>query len=109
MTDSADPTPPVPEPPPGAVLIVEDDRVNRTLLSGHVERMGRPVIIAENGREALDRLASDNIDLVLLDMMMPEMDGRDFLSRVKERPEWRDVPVIIISAMSEADTAARCI
>jgi diguanylate cyclase (GGDEF)-like protein len=109
MPDPAESPPPVSDPPPGAVLIVEDDHSHRTLLSHHVERMGRPVIVAKNDHEALDRLGSEKIDLVLLDMMTPEMDGREFLARVKDRPEWRDIPVVIISAMSEAETAARCI
>ncbi len=94
---------------PGAVLIVEDDRINRALLSRHVERMGRRVAVAENGRQALDVLARDSCDLVLLDMMMPEMDGRELLARMKEREDLRSIPVVVISGLGEAETAAQCI
>jgi len=96
-------------PLPGAVLIVEDDRINRTLLARHVERMGRRVLVAENGREAVEMLGREKCDLVLLDMMMPEMDGREFLALITQRSEWRSIPVIVISGMTEAETAAQCI
>ncbi len=99
----------VPSPEPGAVLIVEDDEVSRLLLAVLVEDMGRRVLLAANGWQALETLLREKCDLVLLDVMMPEMDGQELLSRIKEREELRNIPVIIISGLDEDVTAARCI
>src|SRR3954451_15542572 len=79
------PAAPTDPPPAGAVLIVEDDRVNRTLLARHVERLGRRVVTADHGRQALDILRETPCDLVLLDVMMPEMDGHELLGVLKDR------------------------
>jgi two-component system cell cycle response regulator len=110
MSEMAEQTSPlIPSSEPGAVLVVEDDIINRTLLAASVERMGRTVLFAQNGEQALDLLVRKKCDLVLLDVMLPELDGRELLAHIKQHDEWRSIPVIVISGMGEAQTAAWCI
>ena len=91
------------------VLVVDDDEANRNVLSRRLFRLGYGVVEASNGREALEILSSQPIDLVLLDVMMPEMDGQEVLERKRGMPELRDIPVIMISALDDPDVAIRCI
>jgi adenylate cyclase len=93
-----------------AILVVDDNDDNRYALRRHLEREGYGGIeAAENGREALDRLAARPFDLVLLDIQMPELDGYEVLARMKSDAVLRHVPVIMISAVSELDSIVRCI
>ena len=82
----------------GQILLVEDDELTRETTRDLVVQHGFAVVEAANGREALDRLAEGLPDLVLLDLLMPEMDGFDFLEEVRRRPAWRTVPVIVLTA-----------
>jgi sigma-B regulation protein RsbU (phosphoserine phosphatase) len=93
----------------GFVLVVDDVEANREVLSRRLERQGYAVATAENGLQALERLRADAFDLVLLDIMMPEMDGYEVLQRLKADEAWRHIPVIMISALSELDSVVRCI
>jgi signal transduction histidine kinase len=101
------------EPPPGAgqafLLVVDDIEDNRKVLSRRLERQGYAVATAENGRQALERLRAETFDLVLLDIMMPEMDGYEVLQRLQADEALRHIPVIMISALSELDSVVRCI
>jgi CheY-like chemotaxis protein len=83
---------------PCPVLIVEDDASLRALLRRRLEKDGWTVIEAANGRVALEFMAEKRPDVVLLDLMMPEMDGFQFLDEVRKRAEWRSIPVIAITA-----------
>jgi len=80
------------------VLIVEDDARTRALLHTRLEKQGWSVIDAENGRVALERMAESSPDVILLDLMMPEVDGFQFLDRIRTREGWRSIPVIVITA-----------
>jgi PAS domain S-box-containing protein len=84
--------------PRGQILLVEDDEVTREATRDLVVRHGFAAIEAANGREALDRLAESLPDLILLDLLMPEMDGFEFLDEVRRQPTWRTVPVIVLTA-----------
>jgi len=95
--------------PPGRLLVVDDTEANRDLLARRLRALGHDVAIAKNGREALDSLAARDTDLVLLDIMMPEMDGFEVLERLREDPARRHVPVIMISAVDEIDSVVRAI
>ena len=93
----------------GYLLVVDDNEMNRDTLSRHLERQGHTVAVAENGRQALEMIQAHPFDLVLLDVMMPEMNGYQVLQRLKSDDAWRDIPVIMISALDEMDSVVRCI
>jgi len=85
----------------GRILIVDDDRMNRMLLSRTLERDGHTTASAESGEQALKMLGQAPYDVVLLDVVMPEMDGFEVLARVKGDPQTRHLPVIMISAVDD--------
>ena len=80
------------------VLIVEDDAQTREMLRVAVQKQGWQGIEAENGRIALERLSNQIPGVILLDLMMPEMDGFTFMAELRRRPEYRDIPVIVVTA-----------
>ena len=93
-----------------SALVVDDVEENRDLLVRRLRRLGiTDVGQAGNGREALERLAERNFDLVLLDIMMPEMNGYEVLDVLSADGRTHDLPVLVISALSEIDAVARCI
>jgi len=96
-------------PEPGQVLVVDDSSVNRYMLAQHVASLGHQATTAGDGREALGLLESTPFDLVLLDLMMPEMDGHEVLERMKGDPRLREIPVIMISGFDEIQAVVRCI
>ena len=96
-------------PPPGRVLVVDDTEVNRDLLARRLKALGHEVAFAENGRRALAMLQESEFDLVLLDIMMPELDGYQVLERLRADPERSHIPVIMISAVDEIESVVRCI
>jgi adenylate cyclase len=94
------------------ILVVDDTPFNRRLLVRLLEGIGHTAIEAADGRQALDRLrdeAAEPIDLVLLDIVMPEMDGHETLAALKADERLRETPVIVISAVDELDSVVRCI
>ena len=80
------------------VLLVEDDAPTSEMMHALLAREGWIVDEAANGKVALDRLHGPCPDLILLDLMMPEMDGFEFARRLRERPEWREIPVVVLTA-----------
>ncbi len=82
----------------GPILVVEDEADVRAHICAYLQREGFPICEAENGAQALDRVAETRPGLILLDLMMPEMDGFTFLRLLRERPDWRDVPVVVLTA-----------
>ncbi|HEY2390038.1 MAG TPA: adenylate/guanylate cyclase domain-containing protein [Candidatus Angelobacter sp.] len=93
----------------GVVLVVDDDEGNRDVLSRRLLRDGCEVMLAETGRQALRMAHRYGFDLILLDIMMPEMDGIMVLSELKKAPALRHLPVIMISAVDEVESVVRCI
>jgi adenylate cyclase len=93
----------------GDLLVVDDNRVNRLLLGRLLEQLGHTVAFAENGREALEALRRRPVDLVLLDIEMPEMDGYQTLGALTADPNLRHIPVVMMSSVEEVDSVARCI
>lgn len=93
----------------GRLLVVDDNAVNRFMLCRYIQQEGHEVTQAQNGRQALALIQSGRFDLMLLDMLMPEMDGYEVLRAVKGDDRLRDVPVIVISGLDEMDSVVRCI
>jgi PAS domain S-box-containing protein len=82
----------------GTVLVVEDDPATRQMLRRVLERERWTVAVAENGRVGLERVAEERPALILLDLMMPEMDGFEFVAELHKRTEWRAIPIIVVTA-----------
>jgi adenylate cyclase len=91
----------------GAILVIEDNEINRNLLTHRLSRDGHVVASAPDGRRGLMLARSQPFDLILLDLLMPEMDGFDVLTQLKADRHLREVPVIIISAFNDIDSIAR--
>jgi class 3 adenylate cyclase len=94
---------------PSRILVVDDNASNRDLLSRRLQRQGHTVLQAEDGTIALELLEKEGVDLVLLDLMMPGISGYDVLALLKSDTRFREIPVIMISALTELDSIVRCI
>jgi CheY-like chemotaxis protein len=88
-------------------LVVDDLAENRALLRRALEQEGWQVTDAENGRVGLDRLADGEISLILLDLMMPVMDGFDFVMEMRKVEEWRRIPIVVVTAKDLTDEDRR--
>jgi class 3 adenylate cyclase len=93
----------------GRILVVDDTDANRDLLSRRLRRQGHAVDIADGGRSALEALSKSEFDLILLDLMMPDINGLQVLTWLKANPRLQHIPVIMISALDEIDSTVRCI
>ena len=91
------------------VLVVDDDPLNRTILSMSLGNDGYAVLEASNGREALEVLAQHAVDVVLTDIEMPEMDGYGLLQHRREDERLKEIPFIVISGVDEMDSIIACI
>src|SRR5262249_31629243 len=97
------------------ILVVEDDVRNVFALSSLLEPKGAKIEIARNGREALNMLTrnmahpANAIDLVLMDIMMPEMDGFTAMREIRKRPEWKKLPIIALTAKAMKDAQEKCL
>jgi two-component system cell cycle response regulator len=96
-------------PDPGAILVVDDDPVSRTILVNTLRRQGHVVTDVEDGARAMASFLAEPFDLVLLDVLMPGMDGYEVLKRMKGNAQRKHVPVIMISGLDEMDSVVRCI
>jgi class 3 adenylate cyclase len=93
----------------GNLLVVDDDSMNREMLARRLQRSGFNITTAENGRVALELLKQRAFDLVLLDIIMPELNGFHTLEFIKADPHLRHLPVIMLTALDEVDSTVRCI
>jgi adenylate cyclase len=93
----------------GRLLVVDDNETNRDLISRQLARYGYTVATASNGKEALERLDRQEFDLILLDVIMPVLDGVETLRRIQASDRHRTTPVIMLSSLDETDSAVRCI
>ena len=82
------------------ILVVEDHPLNRQVVQEQLVLAGCEVVLAANGREALDCLAQTSVDLVLMDLQMPEMDGYETVRRIRQDPRWQDLPVLAMTAIT---------
>jgi len=108
VPEEGEPVPPLPG-GPGRLLVVDDVEANRDLLARRLRQMGHGVETATNGREALERMRAEPFDLVLLDVMMPEMDGLEVLEVLRTEEALRGIPVVMVSAVQEMESVVRCI
>ena len=89
------------------ILIVDDAPVNIQALTAILRDRGYRISVATNGRQALEALAKVRPDLILLDVVMPDMDGFETCTRIKASPDWRDIPIIFLTAKTETDDIVR--
>jgi signal transduction histidine kinase/DNA-binding response OmpR family regulator len=94
---------------PASILVVEDNETSRAMLCRRLERQGHLVAEAENGRVALEMVARIKFDLILLDVMMPEIDGYQALRKLKSTDLSRHIPVIMLSALGEMNSVVKCV
>src|ERR1043166_4505690 len=91
------------------IFVVDDNDDNRYTLTLYLDLEGyRNIVTAADGEEAIGRLKSEPFDLVLLDVMMPKVDGYQVLSWLKDQPRLADLPIIMISALNEMNSVVRC-
>ena len=91
------------------LLLADDNKVNRLLMTRHLESLGHRVATAENGRVALEMLRREPYDLLLLDIEMPELDGFQVLEALLSDLQLRDLPVVVTSSLEGLDNVVRCI
>lgn len=83
------------------ILVVDDDPTTRKVLSLYLKAKGHEVVTAENGLDALEKLGTQNVNLIMSDVNMPYMDGIEFVKNVRVNSEWTDIPILMVS--TEAD------
>lgn len=93
----------------GRLLVVDDNALSRAMLARELKALGHEVDEAEHGESALARLREATYDLVLLDLMMPVLNGYELLQRMRAHPAWRSVPVIVLSAADDSRRIRRCL
>ncbi|OIP75833.1 MAG: hypothetical protein AUK48_06665 [Oscillatoriales cyanobacterium CG2_30_44_21] len=91
------------------VLIVDDNEINRDMLSRRLHRRDLDIFMAVDGQEALDMVQTQTYDLILLDIMMPKLDGYAVLKHLKGHPQLKNIPVIMISAVEEMNSVMKCL
>jgi class 3 adenylate cyclase/signal transduction histidine kinase len=97
------------QPLTGRILVVDDNELNRDMLSRRLERLGHTVSHAVNGRQALELIRRETYDLILLDVVMPEMNGYEVLDELKADAALRALPVIVLSASNQNEDVIQCI
>ncbi len=93
----------------GLILVVDDNEMNRDVMQRRLERQGYDVVTAENGARALELMTQHTFDLLLLDIMMPDVNGYEVLQRIKADPVWMHIPVIVISAVDHLESVVKCV
>jgi PleD family two-component response regulator len=91
------------------ILVIEDNEMNRELLVRRLEKEGYHITKAEDGYLGLGMLDVKKFDLVMLDLLMPNIDGFEVLDKMKAHPEWKNIPVIVVTSINDVDTAAECL
>jgi adenylate cyclase len=93
----------------GSILVVDDDPVVRSMLSRSLEQGGHAVTTVKDGHEALDLVRAEPFDVILLDVLMPGLDGYEVLDQLKKDPKLRHIPVVMVTALDDVESAVRCI
>src|SRR5262245_60259302 len=95
--------------PTACILVVDDALSNMQIFGSVVGKLGHEIIPASDGPSALKRLVLRPADLILLDLLMPGMDGYEVCRHLRENPSWRDIPVIFLSAADDKDFIVRAL
>lgn len=93
----------------GTVLVVDDNAQNAELLEAYLDDLGISVAVAHDGQAALDAVAGDPPDLILMDIMMPRMSGYQATERLKGDPKTKDIPIIMVTALGEVGDVERAV
>jgi CheY-like chemotaxis protein len=91
------------------VLVIDDDVRNIFAITSALERFEIRVLYADNGKDGLALLEKQPVDVVLMDIMMPEMDGYEVIQRIRAVPRWKDLPVIAVTAKAMGSDREKCI
>lgn len=91
----------------GNILIIDDSNTNLVLLESLLERNGYQVLSALSARDGIEVMEENMPDLIYLDLVMPEIDGLEFISIIRSKSEWKDIPVVILSAVTDEDIITR--
>ena len=94
---------------PARILVVDDQPANVQIVGTVLGKLGHEIIPATDGTTALKRLSVSQPDIVLLDVLMPDMDGCELCISMKQNPEWKDIPVIFLSAADDKDLIVRAL
>ena len=86
------------------ILIVEDDNFVAEVYFAKLTEMGYEAILAQNGEEGIATLKKDKIDMILLDILMPIMNGMEMLEEIKKREDWKNIPVILLTNVGEKES-----
>jgi two-component system cell cycle response regulator len=92
-----------------SLLVVDDNEQNLELLQAYLEDLGCPTRTARDGLEALEAMTAQAPDIVLLDVMMPRMSGFQACTKIKQDPRWRDIPVIMVTALNDVGDVERAV
>ena len=93
----------------GRILVVDDSKQKQEVFKRRLEPVGHEVSIVDNGQDALDLLEHEKVDIVLLDLIMPGMNGDKVLRKMKDNPELRDIPILVVSSSSDMENIVNCI
>src|ERR1700704_2120145 len=93
----------------GCLLVVDNQESNIQVVGAALGRLGFEILPANSGAQAFQRLAVRRPDLILLDLLMPEMDGFEVCRRIRENPEWTEIPIIFLSAADNKDMVVRAL
>ena len=89
------------------ILVVDDDKTTRKILSLYLKGKGYEVVTAENGLDALEKMGTENINLVLTDMNMPFMDGIELTKTLKADPNWKHIPILMVTTEADEEEKKR--
>ena len=93
--------------PQGRILIVDDDANTLEILRRWLAREGYTTVSADNGPACLEALSKERVDVIVLDVMMPGMDGLEVCERLRDNPSWRSIPVMLLTAKDDIETRSR--
>lgn len=89
------------------ILIVDDEAIARDILEGHLISEGYNLVLVNSGFQALDYLKQNQVDLIILDIMMPHMDGFEVCQRIKTNSDWRRIPIVLVTAFWDQEQMDR--